>query len=395
MLLYTSSSSSSSSMSAFGNLTVQRQTVVRSTLERMFYVATNLGITVPWFDSDCAFFDISDIRFIIPKNHPAKAYGVSFILDLLMRFFKGEKAQQAYVTQLLSAVSHHKAQQGIFNNQYSYHTEIIFGNLPNATANLPVAAQQIVTVFHIIIVLTYCTSQHTPLESALFRFACAILRPFHVLLAPRTCKSTSTAKDNQSSKDMASIQSTFWHYFEHMPSERKALGVSVCCMMEGLADRACQTWKRKLSTTSGSRGGEDLVNSHSYIKADHEGNRKFQLQRSSATHSKKKKQRKLAPVVLLIPQRFVDQPGMSPVFDKLWGKSGDNGTDFCYFKMCGLWVICIPEQRSLKVLKDLPGREAAAAHKNHLRSILVNKPGVFWICGCHQDQHESNCPLGL
>ena len=295
------------------------------------------------------------------------------------------------VAQLLSAVSPHKAQQGIFNNQYSYHTEIIFGELQNATSGLPVAPQQIILVFHIVIVLMYCTSKHTPLESALFRFACAVLRPFHLLLYPRTYNSTSTAKENQSSKDMAEIQSTFWHYFEHMPSERVALGAAVTCMVEGLADQACGTWKRKFVASSGHRGAADLENCHTYIKADRDGDRKFGLGRTRSHNTKQKKQRNLAPAMLLIPQRFVDQPGMSTIFDKLWQQSS-SGEDSCYFKLAGLWVVCSPQQRHL--LGHFPGDQAAAAaHKEHLHSVLA-KAGTYWICGCCQDQHESNCPLG-
>jgi hypothetical protein len=353
---------------------------------KMFIVAVNLNITIPWFIEGEGDFDIGSLFFVIPKNHPCKVYGVSFIADLLAAFFKGAAAQQRYVHQLLSIISEQKARLGLFNNQYSYHTEQIFCQLEKARQNLPLAASQIVVIFHIIIVLTYTTTEFTPFQTALYRFACAVMRPFHLLLADRVYASTSATKDNEDQKDMAKLLSTYWHYIEHWPVERSIFGSCLVYMIEGIADKACGDWKRKLRQSAGHRGAHDLENCHSYMEADKLYESTFGTGKSTRNNHKKER-RVVQTGMILVDPRFENLPGMKDILEKIWADCS-----CCYYKMPlqltpapqFLWVICSQEDRPTFTEPNGTPREVCV-------QLLKERPDAHFICACNCDSHETDC----
>jgi hypothetical protein len=389
----------------FDQLDIANRGRVLNVFEKMLVVGVNLNIDVPRFDQESEAWDISELRYIIPKNHPAKSYGVSLVLDLLSRFFEGARAQQQYVVDILGVISPQKARQGMFNNQYSYHTQMMFSDIDLASVGLPLAARQLVVLFHIAIVLTYTTEDLTDLETALYRLACALLRPYHLLLAPRRHSSTSVTKANEEHKDVSTRDSTNWHYWEHMPQERKELGAAVTAMVEGIADKACGDLKRKLGVSSGSRGSEDLENARTYLQVDREGNDLYNLSAAQSKHKTKKRQRVLQPRVLVFDPRITSLPGMAPFFTKLWSDPSHYhkislaslevggvavGSGGQLAESPSLWVVCNADDLQLF---QRPNRQRGQSLSSFLVSLCEANEFVEWQCLCSVVQHEPDCCL--
>ena len=113
----------------FEDLSQDHQTQVENVLWKCFCAAVTVGMSLPWYSEEGTPYDLEGVSYLLPKNHPAKAVGVSFIVDFLALWFVHAREQDAYVEKLLLLISPAKAEAGIYNNCYSYHMPMIFSHL--------------------------------------------------------------------------------------------------------------------------------------------------------------------------------------------------------------------------------------------------------------------------